>query len=463
MKKIGVLFVCLLLILTSACSKKEEESKEEKEPEALYYSPEIRIVTKDLSDVNELGEKVLAVQESFDKEYSDYVIEKLKEEGIELKEDNLHWFSTYAEIKPDIDSGIIDAWLVVGNREDTIVDYRSDYNPSDYKTLATYKIAYYEEETVDDNEYLDYLYNEPFMVMLNGLDGYGDNANEEWKTYRNDVNHLLVVNPSKKHILLISIPRDSYITNVVTGYKDKFTHFCQNGVDNPANSLGELLGVEIPYYCMTSFTWFVYGINELGGVTVDVPMDGHLDMDSTRNVANPQTYTKGVSNLYGETALALCRNRKYDGIVNNDQGRIRNQALVIDDLISKIANHPYLLDMVGMSWLFDYLCENNFSKEEKSTLFALAKTFEDGYTIDNYFLEGSGGLHDNGTYYIDLYDESIEIAKGKIELVISGKISKDNPYYDEIMTGYITGGAGTEDDGDNGYIGTTYDLKTVFE
>ena len=460
MKKFLKVLLCLSLLACSACSSGKEKSNEK---EVLYYSADIRIVTKDLKSTSELTDKVLAVQSSFDKEYSDYVIEQLKNEGIELSEDNLHWFTNYSEIKFDIDDGSIDAWVIYDNREDTIVDYRNDYNPSDYTTLATYNIPYYEQEEADTSNYVDYLYNEPFMVMLNGLDGYGENSVHEWSQYRNDVNHLLVVNPEKKHILIVSIPRDSYITNIVTGYKDKFTHFCQNGPDNPANSLGSLLDADIPYYCMTSFTWFVYGVNELGGVKVDVPMDGHLDMDSTRDVANPQTYEKGVHNLYGETALALVRNRKYDGIVNNDQGRIRNQALILNGLISKIANHPYLLNMVGMSWLFDYLCENNFSSEEKTTLFALAQTFADGYTIDNYFLEGDGNLHDNGTYYVDLYDESIEIAKGKIELVTNGSVSKDNPYYDQIMTGYITGGAGTESDGDNGYIGTTYDLSTVFE
>ena len=463
MKKLIKMIMCLSLLLCTACSSATvNEDTTAKEDEPLYYSDEIKIVTKDLSSIEELKNSVLAVQETFDKEYSYYVIEHLKNEGVELNDDNLHWFTTYSEIKQDIDDKIIDAWVIVGNREDTIKDYRSDYNSSDYTTLATYKIAYYEEETVDDSEYVDYLYNKPFLVMLNGLDGYGEDSVHEWNQYRNDVNHLLVVNPEKKHILIISVPRDSFILNQVTGYYDKFTHFCQNGPDNPANSLGALLDEEIPYYCMTSFTWFVYGINELGGVTVDVPMNGHLDMDSTRDVSDPQSYTKGVHNLYGETALALARNRKYDGIVNNDQGRIRNQALILDSLISKIANHPYILSMVGMSWMFDYLCENNFTTEEKNTLFALAQTFEDGYTIDNYFIAGDGNLHSNGTYYVDLYEDTIEIAKGKIELVKTGKVSKDNPYYDEIMTGYITGGAGTESDGVDGYIGTTYDLNEVF-
>ncbi len=462
MKKIIKLLLCIsLLLLCVGCSSNNSSDDDTSKQEPLYYSDDIRIISKDVKDVSELANKVLAVQKSFDKEYSDYVIDQLKQEGIELSDDNLYWFTTYAEIKPCIDDGLIDAWVVVGNREDSIVDYRSDYNPSDYTTIATYNIPFYEEETVDTSGYTD-LYTKPFMVMVNGLDGYGENSQHEWNLYRNDVNHLIVVNPEKKHVLIVSVPRDSYILNQVTGYYDKFTHFCQNGPDNPANSLGALLDVEIPYYCMTSFTWFVYGINELGGVKVDVPMNGHLDMDSTRDVANPQTYTKGEANLYGETALALARNRKYDGIVNNDQGRIRNQALILDSLISKIANHPYILNMVGMSWMFDYLCENNFSAEEKTTLFALAQTFEDGYTIDNYFLAGNGNLHSNGTYYVDLYDDSIEIAKGKIELVTTGSVSKDNPYYDEIMTGYITGGAGTESDGDDGYIGTSYDLSEVF-
>lgn len=464
MKKIINALLCACLLLCAGCSKGEDQSSNE--PEVLYYSDDIKILSDKLTSVEQLSDKVLAVQDSFDKEYSDYVIEQLANEGIELTDKNLHWFTTYAEIKPDMDEGSIDAWVVVGNREDSIKDYRSDYEIGSYNVLATYNIPYYEEPTsVDLTSLVSDLENEngTFMVMLHALDCYGENSVHAWSNNRNDVNHLIVVNTKKRHILLISIPRDSFITNQARGYKDKFTHFCQDGPENPKDSLGVLLDVDIPYYCMTSFTWFVYGINELGGVTVDVPMDGHLDQDSNRDVADPQYFKKGVSNLWGETALAFCRNRKYDGIVNNDQGRIRNQALFLNSMIEKIAYHPYVLDMIGMSWMFDYLCENNFTTQQKETLFDLAENWGTDYTIDNYFLAGDGNIHSNGTYYVDLYDDSIEIAKGKIELVTNGSISKDNPYYDEIMAGYITGGCGTENDGVDGNIGTTYDLSTVFE
>ena len=71
MKRIISVFMCIILLCACVgCSEKKEE-----EPEPLYVSDEIRIVTRDLTSVEELTDKILAVQESFDKEYSDFVIE----------------------------------------------------------------------------------------------------------------------------------------------------------------------------------------------------------------------------------------------------------------------------------------------------------------------------------------------------------------------------------------------------
>lgn len=460
MKKTIITFLCLLLILCTGCQKKEEVIEEIKEP--LYYSKDIRIITKDLNSVEELADKVLCVHESFDKEYSDYVLEVLANEGIELTEENLYWISSYEAIKPLIDEKKIDAWVVYDNREDTIADYREDYIPSDYKTIATYNKPYYEEKVVDTSMYVDYLYNKPFAVMLSGFDIFGEESQKSYNKARSDANHLIVVNPEKKHILLISFPRDSYIVNHKTTYRDKLTHFCQNGPDNIANSVGDLFDIEVPYYLSTSFNWFVYGINALGGITVDVPMNAYLDMDSNRNVAHPQNVPEGEQHLWGEPALALARNRKYNGIAGGDYGRIRNQALLINTIIDKIVTHPYLLEQVGMDWLWDYLCGNNFTQEEKKTIMALADKFNSGYTIDNYFIVNIGGMTDYGASVGYITDASKEIAKGKIELTMNETIDQENPYLEDILKGYVTGGAGTYDDGENGYIGTYYDLNEIF-
>ena len=223
MKKIIMILMCALLLLCTGCGSKGKDNNEEETPGGKYK--EIRIVSKDLTSIEELSGKVLAVQESFDKEYSDYVIEQLKEAGVELKENDLHWFTSYADIKFLIDDGSIDAWVIPDNREDTVEDYRSDYKREDYNTVMTYQMPVDEEKETDSKGLVKYLYEEPFMVIVHGLDGFGENSVHEWKYYRNDVNHILVVNPEKKHILMISIPRDTRIKNVATGYLDKFTHF----------------------------------------------------------------------------------------------------------------------------------------------------------------------------------------------------------------------------------------------
>ena len=78
MKKLIKMIMCLSLLLCTACSSATvNEDTTAKEDEPLYYSDEIKIVTKDLSSIEELKNSVLAVQETFDKEYSDYVIEQL--------------------------------------------------------------------------------------------------------------------------------------------------------------------------------------------------------------------------------------------------------------------------------------------------------------------------------------------------------------------------------------------------
>ena len=79
MKKIIKLLLCIsLLLLCVGCSNNNSSDDDTSKQEPLYYSDDIRIISKDVKDVSELANKVLAVQKSFDKEYSDYVIEQLK-------------------------------------------------------------------------------------------------------------------------------------------------------------------------------------------------------------------------------------------------------------------------------------------------------------------------------------------------------------------------------------------------
>lgn len=460
MKKFLIVLLSLLMLVScSSPSEQVEEVVPEPEVQPLYYSDPIYIMTKKnsgIASVDDLNGKTLGIFTNFDKEYSDYVLEQLAD--IDVK---THDCESYQNIPNLIAENTIDAWIIPEGYESVINDYRSDYVLEDYVSIAEYKIPYFEEEKISEEILNDPLYTQPFAVMINGIDGADDTNDSPY--LRNDVNHLMIVDPQKKHVLIVSFPRDSYMYNVTYQYYDKMTHMhVYGGEETITASVGNLMGIEIPYYCVTSFSSFVNMINEFGGVWIDVPMDVYMDMDSNRDVSHPYEMSKGYKKCYGEWALALARNRKYNGIANNDFSRVRNQALIINSIIKRVADHPYILDMMGMSWLCNVLTHNNFSDSQIKTLLALAKTFADGYTIDNYFVDGQGG-YAGDAYVSYMSDDCVEISKEKIQLVFTGKADQDSPYYEDVMTGYITGGAGTLNEGDeHGYIGETYDLNTVY-
>lgn len=457
MKKLLLALMSILMALTLvACGSKEEDSVVETPKEPVRYSDVFYLLTADKSvtTIEDLEGKRIGYASTIDKELNSYVIEEIKNQ-VNIDERLFIDFAEYQSLPDNLNN--FDAFILPKDIHESILnDYRSDYVPKDYSVIAEFQKPYYEEEVIDSKILKDDLFNKPFAVMITGLDGAADA--DAYQFLRNDVNHLMIVDPTLKHITMISFPRDSYVYNNVKGYKDKLTHHGLNGTENVKRSIETLLDVEIPYFCQVSFSTFVDLVNALGGVWVDVPLDTYMDMDSNRNVAQPYEMSKGYKKLYGEWALALARNRKYKNIYNADCGRLRNQALIITSMIKRIAEHPRVLDMAGMSWLAPYLAYYNFTDDQVKTLFALAKEFGEGYTVDNYFMEGEGGMAGD-MYVYHLYDDSIEIAKGKYELAMTHKIDEDNKFYDEIMTGWINRGTGTYNEG---YLGEEYDLHEIF-
>ncbi len=460
MKKI-ILVLSALFVLLSGCSGKEsvDESSIEEEQLPLRYSQPIYIVTEKnsgIDSIEDLNDHVLAVQLFYDHESSEYVLDQLADLG--LTEDNIYESEFYAEIIDLVHNKQIDAWVISKGEHEMLSDYRIDYIQDEMKIIAEYRIPYYEEEEIDPAILNNPLYNEPFAVMLTGIDERVDPDN--YKAARNDVDILLLVDPINRHLTTISFPRDSYFTNACTGYKDKLTHFGINGTECIKDSIGKLMGIEIDYFVQVSFSTFLEMVDSLGGVYVDVPLDMRMDQDSYRNVAQPYELSKGYTKLFGEWALALARNRKYSNLYNGDYGRIRNQALILNGIIEKIAEHPFLLSWAGWSWKQEYLAYHNFTSEDLKALFALAKTFEDGYTIDNYFMENNGSTTESGMSIGLIPDYSLQIAKLKAQYTLGEEIDETSPYYEAAMTGYVTGGAGTYSDG---YIGEEYQLEVRTE
>lgn len=455
MKKYLYLLLCLMLTGCAVTNAPESTPEPTPEPQPVRYSDPIYIVVRPdsgIESIEDLEGKVICTQALYGKESSDYVTSVLTEAGITFETLEI---LTYEGIPNVANEDEADAWIIDKGVHEILYDYRHDYKPKNYKILEEYRIPYYEEKVIDQSILDNKLIKKPFAVMITGLDERVDPSS--YRAARNDVNHLMIVNPETKHVLTVSFPRDSYMTNVCTGYKDKLTHFGLKGTECVKDSIGELLGIEIDYFVQVSFSSFVDMINSLGGVVVDVPLDMCMDMDSYRNVKQPYCLEKGETLLYGEWALALARNRKYNGIYNGDEGRVRNQVLIINSIAKRIAENPFLLLMAEYDWRVDYLAYHNFDANlnDIQALFYLVDAFASGYTTDNYFIENVGDYTESGMYIGRIVQETLEIAKLKIEYALTGNLDRQSPYYEQAMLGYVSGGAGNKKDK---YIGEEYML-----
>ena len=453
MKKLLSL-LCLLLLVTS-CSVEQPEP----EPEPIGYGTTLYIdvnKSRGFETIEDLKESKIGYQTRINTEEVEYVLNELTNLG--FTEEQFILFDSYRDMPDKMENKEIDAWIVSDTTYILMKDYYNGFDDTKYTHLTEYQMPIFEEKQEDASIVNDDLYTKPFAVMLTGIDQRVD-PDQNAKAL-NDVNLMMVVDPVHNHILTVSFPRDSYLYSPTLGHSRKMTEIgpIARDVNAIKEAVGDVLDVEIPYYVQTSFSGFVDMITHFGGVWVDVPMDTRMDMNSYRNVAEPYEVDKGYQKLYGEWALALARNRKYNGIHGGDYGRIRNQCLIVNGLVNKILTYPEILKWAHIDWYAKYIAAFNFTDHQLEVLFALADKFhEEGYTIDNYFIENIGGMTDYGASVGYLTDYSKAIAKGKIQLALTGEIDEDNPYYEDILIGNVTGGANQQE-----YITNEYDLREVY-
>ena len=172
----------------------------------------------------------------------------------------------------------------------------------------------------------------PFSILLMGVDSEKDGLKKN--AYANgDGLMILTFNPDTLNITMMSIPRDSYLPIACRDNKEnKLTHAGWFGTDCMINTISNAFNIDINYYLKINFKGVVALVNNLGGVTVDVPKDLCTD-DSNRT--NEVCIKKGIQTLDGEGALVLARNRH--DLALGDIGRGYNQQLLIKAIINKFA------------------------------------------------------------------------------------------------------------------------------
>src|SRR5829696_348903 len=181
----------------------------------------------------------------------------------------------------------------------------------------------------------------PFNLLVVGSDSreslddadgsrYGDVGGQ-----RNDTTLVIRVEPARKRVSMLSIPRDLVVPIAGTGGENRINAALTGGPGELVKTIEQNFGVPIHHYVLIDFDGFRAIVDALGGIDVRFPYPSR-DAKSGLDVREA-----GCRHLNGGRALALARSRYFsyqvDGVWRSDPwadlGRIRRQQAFLQALV----------------------------------------------------------------------------------------------------------------------------------
>ncbi len=254
---------------------------------------------------------------------------------------------------------------------------------------------------------------EPFTVLISG----SDSRTGVKTTARSDVNIVAVVNPKESKILLVSIPRDTYVQlHNTTGLKDKLTHAGVYGIDMSKNTIEDFLGIEIDYTIKVSFETVIKTVDQLDGIDIE----SDREMNLTGENGARCHFTEGIQHVDGNCALRFARERK--SYETGDRHRGENQQQVITSIIGRLGSSrdyllriPTILDIAGDSF------ETTFSRDNVSSFVRMQLLNNIKWQVESIAVDGTGtyeptySMGANRLLYVMIpSEETVKNARNKI-------------------------------------------------
>jgi LCP family protein required for cell wall assembly len=163
---------------------------------------------------------------------------------------------------------------------------------------------------------------QPVFILAIGNDGRpGDTST------RGDAIHLIGVNPTLRKATILDFPRDTGLPIPGHGVDKVNASHVYGGAALQAETLGNAVGVKIPYAIDTNFSGFVDMVNDAGGLQVNVPEA----MDDANSGAH---FPAGPLKMSGATALAFARDRHQ--FPTGDLKRSENQGYLITQALTQL-------------------------------------------------------------------------------------------------------------------------------
>lgn len=183
-----------------------------------------------------------------------------------------------------------------------------------------------------------------YYVLLVGSDSRGG-LNEKG---RGDVTMLARVAPSDGEVTLVSIPRDTMVNIEHYGTVKINAAYAYGGASLAVKTVSAFAGVPISHYAEIDFDGLTEVVDELGGVTVNIP---------EAFSAGGFSFDAGEQTLNGEQALVYARERH--SFSGGDFTRAQSQRQVVEAIIHKVmaqpaTEYPKLFSQLAQSVSTDY-------------------------------------------------------------------------------------------------------------
>jgi len=240
--------------------------------------------------------------------------------------------------------------------------------------------------------------NEPYSLLLLGIDQRGK------EPARSDAIIYAVVRPKDNKLLLISIPRDSYVEIVGKNKPNKINAaHAFGGAKMSVDTVEKFVGNPVDYYATINFRGLIDVVDTIGGIKLPI----------TKNIVNKSKYHEKFTieankpKYFGTEALnyvryredsdfnRTARQRTFIGAMINEMKSIKN-ITKIDDLI-KIAGENFKTNMKA----------DEITKMAESLI-------QSSPEIMSYMLEGSDKKI-NGIYYYMPKDSSVTAIQSAIK------------------------------------------------
>lgn len=262
--------------------------------------------------------------------------------------------------------------------------------------------------------------SQPEAVLFMGTDVVYDGAGKHLKADkialngRSDTMMLVFLNPPNNKVSVLHIPRDTEASIGKYGVQKINSANAIGGPEYAKTAVTQLLGVNIDHYVVMNIQALTHLVNELGGVTVEVPKKmAYMDWTAKLKI----DLEPGVHTLTGNQAMGFVRFR-HDEL--GDIGRVQRQQMFLHAVSRKMLDPRSWVHVPALLGI----AQKNIDTDMTQMQLIEALNFAHGVPKENIrFVMLPGEFSPNGDWVTGYEAKNVaaRLANPDIELPVSRK------------------------------------------